>query len=433
MMRARNLLHRWFIEYNPLYLLSAALVLGGCFIWSSALTRQDSLVESLGIAGVAELYALALAGGAALLARIGLRRPAVMLALLFVLFQWDLTLHTETCAYLGAAGAWASAAWVALFGAKLHLIARALRVRFARGAIAAALVAAIGLALGPRVLPSLGERGAGAIVALWAFALGALHRENAVTSVIDLSPWGHIVLRRATRAAWLLSGALVGVHVFFWWRDHAIAISSVLPVMPLLFVQRVRSEARTWALVVGTLVVTGAVLPGAFCVTALLSAGALCLRALSPTFASDAVDSPPQEALEQPYRAGFAPTCSPVPVVAYVGPKERARAFAGALFMVYLAAWTLRWAGGPWPAHVIVLDALLTAVVLLFAWKARARGALVPLGASYLHFVLQAHLVSAPRTSGEWGAAAVALGFALLGGSLGASYRFSRRASARDG
>jgi hypothetical protein len=45
---------------------------------------------------------------------------------------------------------------------------------------------------------------------------------------------------------------------------------------------------------------------------------------------------------------------------------------------------------------------------------------------TYLHFVI--HLVPMPRSSVAWGGVAVALGFALLAGSLAASYRFVRRA-----
>jgi hypothetical protein len=376
----RSLAHRWFVEYNPLYLLSAALVLGGCFVWSSDLTRQESLVESLGIAAVAELYAFSLIGGAALLVRIGLRRPAVMLALLFALFQWDLTLHTETCAYLGAPGAWAAAAWVALFGVKLHLLARALRVRFAGHAVAAAVVAAAGIALAPYVLPILGDRGAGAAIALWAFGLGAMYRSEAIASVDPLDAWGCVVLRRATRAAWLVSAGLASVHVFFWWRDHAVDLAALLPVVPLCYARRATNETRAWGLVIGTLVVTAAFFPAAFSGAALLAALALCLR----------------------------------------------RALVGALFAAYLAVWTWRWTGGALPQHLLVLDLALT-VLALVATK-RTRLALAPLAATYLHFALQARLVPPPRTRGEWGAVAVALGFLLLGGSLAATYRLSRSA-----
>jgi hypothetical protein len=424
----RSLVHTWFVEYNPLYLLSAMLVLGGCFLLSRGLATEEGFVESLGIALVSELYAFALIGGAALLTRIGLRRPAVMLALLVTLYQWDLTLHTETCAYLGAPGAWATAAWLALFVGKLYALGWALRVRLARRAVAAATVAAIGLALGPRLVPSLGAHGAGAALAVWMFALGALYEPGAIASEVDLGPWGRVVLARATRAAWLLSFLLVLVHVGVWWRDHAIALSTALPVVPLLFLLRARSEARTWAFALGTLVAVGAVLPGAFAVTALLAAAALCLRALWPSF--PLAPATPDPIREQPYRSGgaWAPEAPAALEPAVLGPHERARAFVGALFALYLAAWTFRWSGGPWPAHVLALDLALTAAVLLFAWRTRTRSSLAPLALAHAHHVVVAGLVPAPKTSAQWGATAVALGFVLLGACLATSYRLGRKA-----
>jgi hypothetical protein len=158
-------------------------------------------------------------------------------------------------------------------------------------------------------------------------------------------------------------------------------------------------------------------------------AAALVLRALAPTFAATQESSPADEAREQPYRvssawpfeAAAAPSTWTAPVV---GPEERARSFAGALFAVYLSAWTLRWSGGPFPAHVIGLDVALTVAVILAVWKLRVRWPIVPLVAGYAHLVVQAHLVPPPRSPVEWGATAIAVGFVLLGASLATSYRF---------
>src|SRR5687768_1606643 len=83
------LLHRWFVQYNPLYLVSAALVLGGAIILSRAMVQNGGVLGQLSITAVLDVYAWALIGSAALLTRIGLRRPAVMLALLTMLYQCD--------------------------------------------------------------------------------------------------------------------------------------------------------------------------------------------------------------------------------------------------------------------------------------------------------------------------------------------------------
>ena len=157
----RALLYRWFVEYNPAYLLSAACVFGGCFLWSRGVVNDPSLTSALGIPAVAELYAFALIGGAALLTRLEQRRPAVLLALVFAAYQWDTTLHTEACAYLGDVGLWASLVWLALFFVKLRAIAWALRVRVDRGMLVAFALGAVGLVVLPRVLPLVGPRAAG--------------------------------------------------------------------------------------------------------------------------------------------------------------------------------------------------------------------------------------------------------------------------------
>jgi hypothetical protein len=427
MTAAQRLLHRWFVEFNPLYLVSATFVLGGCFVLSQGIANGESLWATLGITAVSEAYALSLIGGAALLVRIDRRRPAVLLALLALLYLWDLTLSTETSAYLGGAGWWVAAGWLALFGIKLVALAWAMRVRLARRVVVAGLLAAGLLAMGPRVVGELGARRAGELLAVAAFALGALYRRSGgIESTAELTAWGVTVLGRVTRAAWWLSGALLGVHVLFWSSSHAIALAAVVPVFALIRMQSVRSEARAWTIALGTLAATALVLPYVFAVTALLTGAALVLRALSWTFKDEAAGSSPSaEAAQSPYRWAEAASAGvpthAVPVAARVGEEERLRAFTGAVFSAYLAAWTWSWSGGAWPAHTLVLDGLVTAAALLSAWRLRARFPLVPLGATYAH--LAAQVVPPPRTAVQWGVTAVVLGFGLLFGSLAITYR----------
>jgi hypothetical protein len=437
----RALFHRWFVEYNPLYLLSAALVLAGCFLWSEGLARQPSVAAQLGVALVAELYALALVGGAALLTRIGLRRPAALLGLLFIVYQWDSTLHTETCAYLGAPGAWGAAIWFLLFVAKLGAVGWALRLKLARNAVTAAVIAAAGLAFGPRVLPELGGPNAGSALALWVFALFALYRPGAITTRFALDDWGRIVLRRATRAAWLMSAALVGMHVFMWWKDHDVPLAALLLATPLFFVRRVRSEARVWMITAATLVVAASVRPEAFFAVALLAAAALGLRALDPTIRAWQQPAEPEGEMESahapvdanpaarsPYRAspdmlGVTHRASVERVTPQITPGERARLITGAIFSLYLAAWTARWSHGPWPAHLFALDVALALAVLALVRSTRWRWPLPPLVIAYGHLVVAEDLLPMPKTSIAWGETIVAIGFALLAGSLFTSFR----------
>jgi hypothetical protein len=78
----QRLLHRWFVEYNPFYLLSAMLVLVGMTALAHAAAQAGS-----GEGAIGEVYAFSLIAGAALLVRIRQRRPAVMLGLLTVVYQ----------------------------------------------------------------------------------------------------------------------------------------------------------------------------------------------------------------------------------------------------------------------------------------------------------------------------------------------------------
>jgi hypothetical protein len=436
----RRLMHRWLVEYNPLYLLSATLVLGGMILTSRGLAREGSLYGEIGVAAIAEVYAATLIGGAALLTRIGQRRPAVMLALLTMLYQCDLTLQTEASPYLGAVGTAATVAWLALFVAKLSALAWAMKLRVSKAAYATAAFAALGLAVLPRYFHELEPRVATALVALWLFGTFTLHGAagaGGVTSAVPLDAWGATVLRRAVRASWSLGAVLFVAHVMFWSTQHPIMLAALLPVAALLAARRLRSEGVTWLLVAATLVFAAVSMPSAFAVTALMATTTLVLRALLPSVPS--AESPaaygvaardeagPYRAFVSGDRARWAPaTAAPVFVAStfdMVDRAERMRLLTGALFTLHLAVWTLGWTGGHWPAHVLALDLATAVTALLLAWRARVRVALVPLAAGAMHLVVRAHLVPPPRSLLEWGATAVGLGFALLLASLLASYR----------
>jgi hypothetical protein len=94
----------------------------------------------------------------------------------------------------------------------------------------------------------------------------------------------------------------------------------------------------------------------------------------------------------------------------------------GAGLAVYLSVWTRGWSGGAWPHHELSLDVIVTLGLVLGVALARARIAIVPAVGIWTHMILQARLVSAPRSLFEWGGASIGLGFALLIASLSASY-----------
>jgi hypothetical protein len=103
---------------------------------------------------------------------------------------------------------------------------------------------------------------------------------------------------------------------------------------------------------------------------------------------------------------------------------ERLRCWSGAIFSLYLGLWTMRWSNGASPHHIVVLDIALTLVVVAAAWRSRARFTfLVPLAVTYAHLIVQERLIPIPKSEATLGEAAIAFGFALLGGALLVSYK----------
>jgi hypothetical protein len=425
-----RLLHRWFVEYNPLYVLSAALVLGGMILLSRGLAHDESVYGGLAVAAIAELYAAALIGGAALLVRLGHRRSAVMLGLLTALYQCDLTLHTETSPNLGWIALPATAAWLALFVAKLHALGWALRLRLSRWTVATATLGAAGLALFPYWLSRMDARAASALVTVFAFALATTHRFASVTSLVELDDWGRTVLRRSLRAVWLLWSLLLGLHVVFWSTQYRLDLASLAPVAPFVLLRWTRSERALWLAATGTLVSVALALPSSFAVTAFVAAATFALRAFFGPWPTEAGTASAPVTVA-PYRAAAgAPVAAAAPASVAV-PIDRTaatrRLLVGASFAIHLAIWTCAWTGGPWPAHVLPLDVVLAAAALVAVWRARARIAIAPLAAVLAHFVVQARIVTAPASLLGWGATSIGVGFTLLAVSLAASYALRAR------
>ncbi len=424
----KRLLHRWFIEYNPFYIVSAGLVVAGVNLISGSLPGVHA---QLGVAAIAEVYAWALIAAAAWLTRTGCRRPAVMLALLVAVYQCDPTLHTETCVYLGFAGVVAALVWLASFVAKLYALTRALHLRSSRSAIAIPTFGAAGLLIIPRFFEILSGAGINALIACWLFALfaSALWSERAVTSAVPLDSWGQTVLRRGTRATWLIWAVLGTSHAIFWLDEAGLGPGALLPVALLLGTRWIRRESAVWCAVSATVLLAGTALPGVFSVTALLAACALALRGMRlPTevvFDADPVQP------TAPYRGTVEPRplrSSPLPEIVFMRADHASlvRLMTGSVVGLYLSLWTTSWTGGPWPNHGLFLDLLLTAAMVVLFWRTRMAVALLPLFATYLHFAVQTRLVSAPTSRLEWGVASVALGFALLSASLAVTWRLRK-------
>jgi hypothetical protein len=243
-MDLRRVVHRWFVEYNPLYIVSTALVLRGVNLLSHVVNLE------LGVPAIVEVYAWALVAGAAILNRVGLRRPAVMLSLLAVVYQCDLTLHTETCAYLGVTGALASIVWLASFALKLFALSRAMRLRLSRSAFAVPILGATTLVVVPRLVQLADARTGGIIAssALFLVLASGLWTSRAIESRRALDEWGHTVLRRGTLAVWSILTAAFVVHAAFLFSQRTMDAYALVPLPFVLATRFVRREAYVWLL-----------------------------------------------------------------------------------------------------------------------------------------------------------------------------------------
>jgi hypothetical protein len=448
----RALLHRWFVQYNPSYLLSAALVLAGLTLVSRGLAGEQPGWGQGVVALLAEVYAWALLGGAALLVRKGQQRPAVLLGLLAMVYQADLTLFTETCADLGLRGVAPAALWLSIFVAKLAALGKALRVRISTRALAAASFGASGLVLLPflaRFLdtrrpgsPLLSSQESGYLVGFFLFALLALVPRDPGRSAAPLGAldaWGKTVLRRASLAVWSIWGAAFAFHAWVWVVQHSVdPVRSVMAVLTFL-IARQRSERRVWGAALAALALSLVSGQGVFGVSLWIALG-LTLRAMSRgRRPGRAAPEAPEAQESSPYRATSAAPGEAAPEVeelSWVSSGERLRLLSGALFAAYLAAWLPGWRGGALPHHVVSLDLVVVALSLLAAWRyswaAGARPGLALSTVVLTHGALSLDLIPRPRSFIEWGGLLLALGFVLLGGSLGVSSWLARRLPIRE-
>ena len=358
-----ELIHYWFVQYNPLYFFSAMCVLGGVYLlaleldgnaagahggWSLAQVFLFSVIQTY------ELLLIAAAGF--LVHKIGLMRPAVILTLLEGVFLLDCTFRLETISHLGATGTALSIAWVALVPLKAWLLARALGVVLPAAVIWLVTGAAAGLAF---MLQTLGmadvNRAMVILVATWwgaglfAFAVIARPRVKRLPEAGESSP--EVSNRVAKSLLFILSGVYF-YHVFNYvaWVgiDEGAVIAPMIGTIFLMLALLRRNEKEIW---LGALI-------------ALLSSFAF----------------PP---------SAF-PMCVLVTVTLVLRARQsgKARLLVGVVLSAYLASWTFSWSTGV-PSMAPMWSALLAAGGLAFlAWKLREPTAVVALVAGGLAMAL---------------------------------------------
>jgi hypothetical protein len=153
--RPRALIVRWFVEYNPFYLLSAACMLASCLALTNSLSwipiatrRLMTLIVTLNV------YEAALLGiGLFLITRRRLRRDGRMLLILQAFFLVDFTfLNAEIATADLRLGIWVNAVLFVLGAVKLYVVLRVLKPDFTPLQFAFVLVQMMVLFATPSVL-----------------------------------------------------------------------------------------------------------------------------------------------------------------------------------------------------------------------------------------------------------------------------------------
>lgn len=419
-----SLMHEWFVKYDPTYLFSAALVLGGLTLVSRDLAESGAL-GSVGVTLIAEVYALALIASAALLRRMGERRVAVMVGLLAALYQCDLTMHVETCAYVSGLGAILATAWAVLFAVKLELLCRALQLRPSLSARWVPTVGALALALLPQAFRSLAPNERTLVLSAVVFAVGALAlwSRRDVESAVGFDYRG----RRAIRGVWMMWACGGMLHVAYWASTFGLQLAALLPVVLLLGTRLVSRERNVWGLAVLALVTSTWPTGASVWVTALMVAITLVLRAFrTPTMLE--VPTPPPS-VAPPYR-GFDEVVAieppkPTFVLAFASAEPDAviRLLLGSASSLHLALWSMTARGGFWSAHDAPLDVVLIGIALVTLWQTRRGVALVPIAVIALHLFVERGWLVRPATPGALGVWSIALGFVSLAGGVGVRWR----------
>lgn len=411
-------LHESFVLYNPVYLFSAALVLAGLTLLLVDAASDDA-IGGLGVGAIGELYAFCLIGGAALLARIGQRRVAVMLGLLAALYQCDLTMNAERAVFLDAAGMVGVLVWIALFHLKLRLLARALELTPSRSALWVPSGGAAVLALVPQTQYWLSPDSRTQLVAWAVFAIGAaaLWTTREVHSAVGYDYRG----RRAILGTWFMWGAGALLHVGYWCLELGLSATRILPALLLLGTRWAPNERWVWKTAGATVFMVAWLRPDSLPSVALMAAATFLLHALRSPVRREERSAEPETS---PYRHPGDTEPAPGSRLAFelAGREPLRRMLLGALVAAHLAAWTHGAATTTtttlWMPHVLWADLALLAACGLALHLTRHWQSATPALALAIHLAFQRTWLRVPDDAAHAGGWAVAIGFALLGTSL---------------
>jgi hypothetical protein len=347
-----ELIHYWFVQYNPLYVFSALCVLGGVYLLALELDG-DAVAGgwSLGqvfLFAVIQFYELLLIAAAGFLVhKVGLIRPAIILMMLEGLFLFDCTFRLETISHLGVTGTTLSVVWVVLAPVKVWLLGRALRIDIPRTVIWLVAGGAAGLALMLQTLamPEVNRAMIILVATWWGAALVAfvviVKPRISRSSTPDIA--SDEVSKRISKSLLMLLGGIYFYHVFNYvaWVgvDGAPVFGPMLGTVFLMVALLRLNEREIW---VGAALALAASLsyPAATFSMCVLATVVLLYRALQ---------------------------------------SGNARFLVGAVLTGYFATWVFAWAGEGPPLPPMWSTVVAGSLLGYLAWKLREPAAVLVL------------------------------------------------------
>ena len=402
----RELLHYWFVEFNPLYFVSALCILFGVFLVArniETLAPKSPEPVQLVLFAVIQIYEWMLIGGAALLARRArVVRPAVILVLLEAVFLFDCTFRLESIVFLGASAYWLTSAWLVLTLLKVHLLATALRLTLSRRVLSAVGASGLGIVV---AIHWLSQPGTDKLLVLqlaaWygTFVIMMLgSRLPVISSALANDEKQSLVAQRCVRGAFWL---LVSFYFYHLWSYILLAAGpevagpAILPQVGTFFLLLVLTRTRDVDLWKFSALTFGAALP-----------------------APSAV----------PYAALL--------LAAVIGYRVWRGAGSGLAAAAALAAYTGTWLFGmtDWGSTVPLLPAVLSwqnaglAIALAaIGWRLRDPLALLLLASGVVYLCYRYGESWLPDSELAWGIFLLAVGFIALGAGVGVNWWFRDR------
>lgn len=249
----KYLFHKWFVNYNPLYFISALCFIFGVFLVSRDMHKIHWIDGQIILTGVIESYEVVVLAGSFILYRIVSQfRPAIILALLNIIFLFDCTFQTEHISTVYYLGGISTVLWILLFAVKLKILTWIFRLKIPLVSYIVPVLAAIGVAGTPYLLSYTNlDRSIIYLLITWYGAvLAALvfWFRPSVTCRNKLDEKGKTILLRITNAAWMIWGGFYCYHLISWivFFNIKINFANVAPFFIILpFVSE--EEGYTWA------------------------------------------------------------------------------------------------------------------------------------------------------------------------------------------